>query len=120
VPPAGQVTPGSPKPDFYSAGETPRSEWTAVAMNTLEPRNSRAQLIWGTALIIVGIAVFFRIPQVMPRLEQMGQSDITLGFIRICFYIMGVLLVGGGARKIIFCLRRQEPEPDAEDAGKDN
>jgi hypothetical protein len=59
------------------------------------------QLIWGTALVLVGVAVFFRIPQVMPQLAQMGQSDTTLWVIRVCFYLMGVLLIGGGIGKFI-------------------
>lgn len=49
----------------------------------------------------MGVAVFFRIPQVMPRLTDMGQSDITVGFLRICFYLIGFILVGGGVKKVI-------------------
>ncbi len=59
------------------------------------------KLAWGVALILVGVAVFFRIPQVIPQLVQMGQSPTTVWFIRICFYLMGFLLVGGGIKKII-------------------
>ncbi len=60
-----------------------------------------------------GAAVFFRIPQVMPQLAQMGQSAAAMGYIRICFYIMGILLVGGGARKIIQYFRQGESRPSA-------
>ena len=49
----------------------------------------------------MGVAVFFRIPQVMPKLAEMGQSATTIGFIRVCFYVMGIVLVGGGLKKII-------------------
>lgn len=59
------------------------------------------QLIWGGALILMGVAVFFRIPQVMPKLAEMGQSATTIGFIRVCFYLMGFILVGGGLKKIM-------------------
>jgi hypothetical protein len=59
------------------------------------------KLAWGAALILVGVAVFFRIPQVTPQLVQMGQSATTVWFIRICFYLMGFLLIGGGIKKII-------------------
>lgn len=48
----------------------------------------------------MGAAVFFRIPQVMPKLIQMGISDTAVLTVRICFYLIGVLLVGGGIRKI--------------------
>lgn len=61
---------------------------------------NRFQLIWGIALIAAGIGVFFRIPQVMPKIESIAQfSQITI-FIRFCFYVMGVCLIGGGAKKI--------------------
>lgn len=59
------------------------------------------QIVWGTALILVGVAVFFRIPQVIPQLVQMGQSSTTVWFVRICFYLMGFLLVGGGIKKFV-------------------
>lgn len=74
------------------------------------PRQSKrnVQLIWGAALALMGIAVFFRIPQVMPKLIEMGQSESTILFIRICFYILGFLLVGGGIKKIVNHIRADE------------
>lgn len=56
----------------------------------------------------MGIAVFFRIPQVMPRLIEMGQSESTILFIRICFYILGILLVGGGIKKVMNHIKTDE------------
>ena len=88
-------------------------------MNKTQPTKSNLQLIWGAALVVVGIAVFFRIPQVMPQLAQMGQSATTIGFIRICFYLMGILLVGGGTKKIIQHFRQQESRPEAAPADED-
>jgi hypothetical protein len=61
---------------------------------------SKIQLIWGTALLIVGIGVFIRIPQVMPEIEKIKQFSSALFFIRFCFYLMGALLIGGGFKKI--------------------
>ena len=58
------------------------------------------QLIWGVALVLVGIGVFFRIPQVMPRIAEIEQFSQVMFFIRFCFYIMGILLIGGGSKKI--------------------
>jgi len=58
------------------------------------------QLIWGIALVLVGIGVFFRIPQVMPRIAEIEQFSQVMFFIRFCFYIMGILLIGGGSKKI--------------------
>lgn len=58
------------------------------------------QLIWGVALVVVGIGVFFRIPQVMPRIAEIKQFSQAMFFIRFCFYLMGILLIGGGSKKI--------------------
>jgi hypothetical protein len=81
-----------------------------------KPKNN-TQLIWGAALIIVGVAVFFRIPQVMPQLAQMGQSATTLWVVKICFYLMGVLLVGGGTRKVIQYRRPGQTQDQQRPAG---
>jgi hypothetical protein len=56
--------------------------------------------IWGIVLVMTGIGVFFRIPQVMPRLESMQNLSSVLGFIKFCFYLLGALLVGGGVQRI--------------------
>ena len=61
---------------------------------------SKIQLIWGLALSLAGIGVFFRIPQVMPRIEAMEQFSSLSIYIRFCFYLMGGLLIGGGFKKI--------------------
>ncbi|RZB31998.1 MAG: hypothetical protein SRB1_01617 [Desulfobacteraceae bacterium Eth-SRB1] len=58
------------------------------------------QIVWGIALVLAGIGVFFRIPQVMPRIEQIEQFSSIMFFIRFCFYFLGVLLIGGGTKKI--------------------
>jgi len=60
----------------------------------------KIQLGWGVLLVLAGIGVFFRIPQVMPKVEQIDQfASVTL-FIKFCFYLMGALLIGGGLKKI--------------------
>jgi hypothetical protein len=56
----------------------------------------------------MGVAVFFRIPQVLPKLAEMGQSATSVGFIRVCFYVLGFILVGGGLRKIMGQLKPDE------------
>ena len=58
------------------------------------------QVIYGIALTLAGIGVLYRIPQVMPRVEQIQQFSSVIGFIRFSFYLMGVLLIGGGLKKI--------------------
>jgi len=59
-----------------------------------------AQLIWAVALIMAGLGVFYRIPQVMPNIEQIPIFAAASGFIRFCFYFMGLFLIGGGCKKL--------------------
>lgn len=63
-------------------------------------KNTNIQLVWGAALTLVGIGVFIRIPQVMPQLEQMEQFTDVMWFVRFCFYLIGVILIGGGLKKL--------------------
>jgi len=58
------------------------------------------QIIWGVLLVLAGIGVFFRIPQVMPRIENIKQYSQIMPFIYFCFYLIGILLIVGGAKKI--------------------
>jgi hypothetical protein len=58
------------------------------------------QMIWGIALALAGIGVFYRIPQVMPKIEQIEYFSSVMFFVRFCFYLLGVLLIGGGSKKI--------------------
>jgi uncharacterized BrkB/YihY/UPF0761 family membrane protein len=36
----------------------------------------------------------------MLRIEKIGQFSSVMFFIRFCFYFMGVLLIGGGIKKV--------------------
>jgi len=58
------------------------------------------QLVYGAALVLVGVGVFFRIPQVMPRIKSIAYFASIIGFIYFALYLLGCLLVYGGARKI--------------------
>ena len=58
------------------------------------------QFIWGDALFLAGIGVFIRIPQVMPQIKAMPQFADVIGFIYFCLYLLGILLVGGGIKKL--------------------
>jgi hypothetical protein len=61
---------------------------------------STFQLVWGIALVLAGIGVLYRIPQVMPRIMEVEQFAAASGFIYFCVYLMAVILIGGGSRKI--------------------
>jgi len=61
---------------------------------------NKIQLIWGVILLLAGIGVFFRIPQVMPEIKKIEHFTAYIPFIYFSFYLLGILLVVGGARKI--------------------
>jgi len=58
------------------------------------------QMVWGGLLVLAGIGVFIRIPQVMPQIEKMGSFSSMMVFVYFCFYLLGILLIGGGAKKL--------------------
>lgn len=66
------------------------------------------QLIWGWLLVLAGAGVFFRIPQVMPEIEQIRQYTPVLPYIRFCLYLLGIILLGGGAKKIFNYFKKAE------------
>ncbi len=61
---------------------------------------SRLQLIWGMALIVMGVGVIFRVPLVIERMSGAVQFNSGLYFFRFCFYLIAVILIGGGIKKI--------------------
>ncbi|UCF90095.1 MAG: hypothetical protein JSW39_17575 [Desulfobacterales bacterium] len=66
----------------------------------MENTKARLQLIWGVLLVLAGIGVFFRIPQVMPQIKQIAYFASIIGFVYFCFYLLGIMLIAGGLKKI--------------------
>jgi len=58
------------------------------------------QMVWGVLLVLAGAGVFIRIPHVMPQVEKMGSFSSMMVFVYFCFYLLGILLIGGGAKKL--------------------
>lgn len=65
-----------------------------------QPKN-HLQLVLAGVLMSVGVAVFLEIPRKMSQLEQLYQSSAKIWAYKICFYLVGILLVGGGIRKTV-------------------
>ena len=59
------------------------------------------QIVWGLVLSATGLGVFFAIPQKMVEIEKSGFFSSNLFFIRFSFYLIGILLLGGGIKKIL-------------------
>ncbi len=72
---------------------------------------SRLQLLWGVILLLTGVGLIFRIPQVMPRIGEIESFTGVLPFITFCFYFMAAVLIGGGVKKIIAHFRRPNRVP---------
>ena len=60
----------------------------------------KIQLVWGAALMMAGLGVFYRIPQVMPKISEIAFFSGAPGIVKFCFYVLGVLLIFGGGKKI--------------------
>jgi len=58
------------------------------------------QLIWGVALVLMGIGIFFRIPHVISKFSGSDQATSDQFFIRFSLYLMAVVLFGGGVKKL--------------------
>lgn len=55
---------------------------------------------YGILLIVVGLGVFYRIPQVMPQIETIEFFSRKMIVIKSCFYLLGVFLVAAGGIRI--------------------
>ncbi len=74
----------------------------------MERQRNFLQLIWGAALTAAGIGVFWILPQRMDQIAQARQIPSTsfeMLFLWFCFCLLGILLIGGGVRKIYFGLK---------------
>ena len=76
----------------------------------MSPEKRKVQLIWGGALLVAGFGVFYRITQVMPKIETIDYFKSSIPFIRICFYLLGALLIYGGGRKLFTYYPKQGDE----------
>lgn len=80
----------------------------------MEKNREIFQFVWGIILVLAGIGVFYRIPQVMPQIEKIGQFSSAMLFIQFCFYLLGILLIGGGLKKVYHNYGKSEvKKPDS-------
>jgi hypothetical protein len=90
------------------ASEKTRNKMNPSKLNSPSPQKPSEnpsgknvfQLVWGIALFLMGIAVIFRVPAVISRISATGELSSGWYFLRFCFYLIAVILIGGGIRKI--------------------
>ena len=70
----------------------------------------KLQLVWGMLLVLAGVGLLFRIPQVMPQIRQIDYFAAVIPFIYFCMYFVAVFLIAGGARKLY--LNAKRPKSD--------
>jgi hypothetical protein len=66
----------------------------------MDKYKSKTQLTWGVALVLAGLGVIYRIPQVIPRIAQFEQFKVGIGFVYFCSYFLALALIFGGGKKI--------------------
>ena len=73
-------------------------------------KKNALQLTWGILLLLAGVGVFFRIPQVMPQIKKIAHFAPYILFIYFCFYLLAILLIVGGGKKIYIYLKQSSEE----------
>lgn len=80
------------------------------------------QLLWGCALLLMGIAFFLRIPEIINRFAD-REHFFGTWYVMLSLYLVSIMLVGGGGKKIYTVLYQPvnstAARPDAE-AGDPN
>ena len=74
----------------------------------MDRQTNRLQVIWGAALAAAGAGVFIMLPKRMAQIAEARQVDpgsLEILFLWFCFALLGVLLIGGGVRKIYYTLK---------------
>lgn len=71
-----------------------------ISEKKMSDNRESIQKVWAILLILAGVGVFIRIPQVLPKIEAIRQFENSIGVIKFCFYFIGVFLVGGGIKKL--------------------
>jgi hypothetical protein len=58
------------------------------------------QLVWGILLTLMGVAFFFKIPEIINDAKTIETLKAGIGFVYFCLYTVVLILIVGGVRKI--------------------
>lgn len=86
------------------------------------PIPSAFQLVWGTALTLMGLALFFKVPELMVRVAEVPTLAGASSFVRFSLYFVAVVLMAGGVGKISIqyrALQLRNRETESEGEGED-
>jgi uncharacterized membrane protein len=80
-------------------------------MKSNDIKVSPAKKIWAVLLIIMGVLLFFAVPYKVQQMQEVrNYSTGMLMFIYFCFYLISIILVGGGVKKMINISRNNKTE----------
>ena len=66
----------------------------------MERNKAIFQVVWGVLLLLMGVLLFLQVPLVMARIAQIEHFVSIKWIIRIMVYLIALLLIGGGGRKL--------------------
>jgi len=72
----------------------------------MEKNKIHFQLVWGILLTLMGIAFFFKIPEVINNAKTIETLGAGIGFVYFCLYMIDLILIVGGIKKIYTNLKR--------------
>jgi len=64
------------------------------------------QLVWGILLTLMGIAFFFKIPEIINNAKTIETFAAGIGFVYFCLYMIDLILIVGGVGKIYSNLKK--------------
>jgi hypothetical protein len=72
----------------------------------MEKNRIHFQLVWGILLTLMGIAFFFKIPEVINNAKTIETLGVGIGFVYFCLYMIDLILIVGGIKKIYTNLKK--------------
>jgi uncharacterized membrane protein HdeD (DUF308 family) len=72
----------------------------------MEKNRIHFQLVWGILLTLMGIAFFFKIPEVINNAKTIETLGAGIGFVYFCLYMIDLILIVGGIKKIYTNLKK--------------
>ena len=82
---------------------------------TVTKNKSIFQILWGVALVLAGLGVFYRTPEVMLKVEKIEQFASSPLIVRFCFYLIGIILISAGTKKIYENFQKRKPDSTTDD-----
>ena len=88
--------------------------WGSPLEKPLARRN--IQLFWGIAYILAGFSVFYNLHRRLPEIVEFSQSSGFIWSIRIAFYLVGIILIGGGIFKVLKHFKHKQADHSQNEA----